>query len=317
MGKIEQTFAWSDSRVKTLRECMQRYFFHYYLSWNGWFKNAPPEKRSAYILKNLTNIYMWAGSIAHNEIESIVKEIRSDQKCRNLSQAQANIVQAFKSGWVQSKQKKWEQDPKRNINLAEHYYNEDIDNDKWVNIKNKMLKCIQAFYDSKIFQMMHEIKQDAWLALEDFQSFHLKTGEKVAVKIDCGFRYDGKIFLFDWKTGKINSSAIDQLITYSMHAIKSGWTKRVEDIVIVPVFLAFCQDDPENAIPRLSVSMDQIKHQTTIIQEESKILAEAHENRDNPDFFKHTDNPLTCERCNFRGICSGAETVIPEGDTPF
>ena len=137
MGTIELTYAWSDSRVKTLRECMQRYFLHYYQSWNGWNANAPPEKHAAYMLKNMTNIYMWAGSITHNEIESIVKEIRSDGKCRNLSKAQANIVQAFKTGWVQSKQKRWEKDPKRNVNLAEHYYKEDIDSDKWVNIKNK------------------------------------------------------------------------------------------------------------------------------------------------------------------------------------
>jgi len=296
---------------------MWRYFLNYYQSWEGWYPDAPIEKRQAYICKNMTNIPMWAGSIVHDEIEEIIKEIRASGECRDLSSAQHNSIQALRRGWIQSKNKKWENSPKKNINLAEHYYDEEVSQDRLDETKAKILLCLKAFYDSDIFRIMHEVPKDDWLSLEEFQKFSLKTGEEVSVKIDCGFRYKGKILLFDWKTGKVNSSVIDQLVTYAMYAIKVGWTSTPDNIVIVPVYLAFYHKDPNNAIPKLSVSMNKIKSQTKVIQEESKLLAKAHENRNNPEFFTHTDDPESCKRCHFRGICSGADTEIDKGVTPF
>jgi len=303
MGKLELSYAWSTSRVGLLRECLRKYFLNYIQSWEGWLSTAPDEKRRAYILKNMTNLYMFIGSVVHNEIENIINEIRKTGDCRSVSIAQNNVTKMLRKGWSESQNQEWKQDPKRKINLFEHYYSKDVDKNFLIGLKEKALRCIRAFYDSPIFKMMHEISENDWLSIEEFQSFNLKTGEKVSVKIDCGFRYQGKIYLFDWKTGKIKDDVIDQLVTYAMYALKKKWTKKLEDIVIVPVFLAAYHTNKETAIPFLNVKEQQILRQAKIIREESKLLEEAHNNRDNLSFFECTDNDNMCKFCHFIEIC--------------
>lgn len=313
---IELKYSWSESRIKTLRECLRKYFLNYYLSWEGWKKDAPLEKRQAYILKNMTNLPMWVGSIVHDIIQKIILNLQDGQTI-SKDHAQNMAIQLLRQGWTQSKNKRWEQDPKRNINLEEHYHNKDISEEKLNEYKEKVLICIDNFYKLPIYQIMLKLKKDDWLSIEEYQSFELRTGEEVSVKLDCGFRYNNKIYLIDWKTGKTNSSVIDQLITYAMYALKQGWTKKLEEVVIVPVFLSVYHLQKEQACPELTVNIKQIERQAQIIRDDSKLLRQAHENRDNIDFFKRTDDPSKCEKCQFRTICPGAVTEIGEGETPF
>ncbi len=324
MSKIELKYAWSNSRVKILRECMWKYYLMYFYAWEGWLKTASPEKRQAYILKNMTNLLMWIGSVVHDEIELIIKHIKDEIDVYDIknggsgniiSQDEAlnNVVQALRRGWMQSKQKRWEDNPKQNINLAEHYYQQNISEKQLNALKIKTLLCIKSFYDSPIYNIMLKLQPTDWLTIEDFQEFTLNTKEKVSVKIDCGFKHDGKIYLIDWKTGKIDQSVKEQLTTYAMYALKQGWTRKLEDIIIMPVFLAAYQDQKELAMPKLTISMDDISRQANIIRDEYPILTEAYDNRNNPDFFKHTNNEDNCKWCHFRGMCSGAT----KEKTPF
>ena len=311
------TYAWSESRVKCLRECMWKYHIMYHISWNGWLTSAPQDRRRAYTLKNMTNMPMWVGSIVHDIIEDIITTGRQTGEWRTLEQAQHDGVQALRKGWKQSKDKRWQGSPKRNINLAEHFYQEEIEKDRLDSFKQKVLASLKAFYDMPLFKILQSLDKDSWLTLEDFQKFQLNTGEEVSVKIDCGFRYRGKIYLLDWKTGKVSDSVIDQLTTYSMYALKQGWAQKPEDIVIIPVYLAAYAELGEQATPHLDVTMRHIRRQAGIIRSEYPLLKEAFENKDNPDYFPKTDNEHACTRCFFKDMCSGAKTEVGDGETPF
>lgn len=317
MGKITQTYAWSESRVRCLRECMWRYFLTYFLAWEGWLNSAPQEKRRAYTLKNMTNLPMFIGSVVHDIIEEIITSGRKTGEWKTLKEAQEDAIQRLRKGWKQSKDRRWEASPKQNVNLAEHFYQEELDPAKLDSYKQKALKSLKAFYDMPLFEVMQGLKEDDWLTLEDFQKFSFDTGEEVAVKIDCGFRYEGKVYLLDWKTGKVSNSVIDQLVTYSMYALKQGWAKKPSDVVIIPVYLAAYAEWGEQAIPHLNVTMAHIKRQANIIRTEYPLLAEAFENKDNPDYFPKTDNEHACKRCFFKDMCDGHHTTIEEGETPF
>ena len=317
MGKIELTYAWSESRVKCLRECMWRYYLTYFCAWEGWLASAPQEKQRAYMLKNMTNMPMWVGSIVHDIIEDIINTGRSTGEWKTLEQAQHDGVQALRRGWKQSTEKRWQASPKQNINLAEHFYQEEIDKDKLDSFKQKVLRSLKAFYDMPLFEILQNLDPEDWLSLEDFQKFQLSTGEEVTVKIDCGFRYQGKVYLLDWKTGRVSDSVIDQLTTYAMYALKQGWAKKPDDIVIIPVYLAAYSELGERATPHLEVTMQHMKRQAGIIRSEYPLLTQAFENKDNPSYFERTDNEHACSRCFFRDTCSGAKTEIEEGATPF
>lgn len=317
MGKIEQTYAWSNSRVKTLRECAWRYHLTYHVAWDGWLGSAPQEKQRAYTLKKMTNLPMWIGSIVHDVIEDIITTGRKTGKWQTLEQSQHAGVQALRKGWKQSVDKRWQGSPNKNVNLAEHFYQEEMEKDRLDSFKQKVLASLKAFYDMPLFKILQGLEKNDWLTLEDFQKFQLNTGEEVAVKIDCGFRYQGKVYLLDWKTGRVSDSVIDQLVTYSMYALKQGWADKPEDIVIIPVYLAAYVDLGERATPHLDVTMQHIKRQAGIIRSEYPLLKQAFDNKDDPSKFAKTDNEHACEKCFFRDMCPGAKTEIEDGETPF
>jgi len=317
MSNIEQTFAWSESRLKCMRECAWKYYLTYNMSWGGWMGSAPQERRRAYMLKNMTNMPMFVGSIVHDVIEDVITRGRKTGVWSTIDQAQEEAIQRLRKGWKQSVEKRWEESPKYNTNLAEHFYQEDIPKAKLKAYKFKVLSSIKAFFECPLFEIIKNIQPENWLSLEDFQKFHLNTEEEVTVKIDCGFKHDGKVYLLDWKTGKVSDSVIDQLTTYGMYAIKQEWAHAPEEIVIVPVYLAMYSDLGDKAIPHLSITMEHMKRQAGIIRREYPIIAQAFLERDNPDFFKHTDNERACTRCFFRDMCSGANSEIGDKETPF
>jgi hypothetical protein len=265
----------------------------------------------------MTNMPMWVGSIVHDIIEEIISTGRKTGEWKTLEQAQHSGVQALRKGWKQSVDKRWQTSPKYNINLAEHFYQQEINKEQIEGYKQKVLVSIKAFYDMPLFEVLQGLAKEDWLTLEDFQKFKLNTGEEVSVKIDCGFRYKGKIYLLDWKTGRVSESVIDQLVTYAMYAIKQGWTDKLDDIVIIPVYLFAYAEMKDKAVPHLDITSQHIKRQAGIIRSEYPMLKEAFDKKDDPSFFERTDNERACEQCFFRGMCKKAKTEIEDGETPF
>lgn len=314
---LEQKYAWSNSRIKLLRECMYKYYLTYYQSWNGWRQDSPEECRQAYMIKNMTNMYMFVGSIVHDVIEKIIKEGIETGIHPSVETAEDMVVQKLRRGWIESEQKRWQKNAKQYTNLAEHYYKEELTHDRLQYFKQKTISCMRGFYDTPLYKVIKQLKPEDWITIEEFQSFKLKDGEGVSVKIDTGFRHNGCVYLIDWKTGKVNHDVIEQLVVYAMYALKMGWAKRPEDIIIVPIYLSFTGD--KNHALESSVSMKQINHQASIIKKEYPILEQAHTNKDDKAFFfdKRTDDSRSCDRCHFRDICPGANDEIEEGVTPF
>ncbi|KKM02885.1 hypothetical protein LCGC14_1779990, partial [marine sediment metagenome] len=126
MGEIIQKHAWSSSRVKIMRECMKKYWYTYCLSWAGWKSSAPQDRQRAYMLKNMTNMPMFVGSITHDTIEMVIREGRKTGTWMSLEDAQKHAVQALRIGWLDSTNKRWQGSPKHHTNLAEHFYDEEI-----------------------------------------------------------------------------------------------------------------------------------------------------------------------------------------------
>jgi len=308
LGKIELKYAWSDSRMKTLRECARKYWFNYYASWEGWLKNAPPRKKQAYLLKHLSTRHMWPGSIVHNVIENVIKTYKSTDKWIPLVEARELGLKQLKLGWKSSTRKEWKNNPK-SVNLYEHYYSGGLSKEETDRCKDIVLDCITGFYNCRMAKIIRSLKKDDWVALEDFQSFNMDDGSEVSVKIDCGFKYNGKIYLLDWKTGKINDSVLDQLTTYSMYALKKGFTKKLSDIVIVPVYLIMVAEIGDSAIVELSVTKDKLLSHAATIKNESIILRQSHEHKEDEEYFKMTDNLNNCKYCNFKEICPGGKRI--------
>lgn len=296
-----QTYAWSQSRIKLFRDCGRKYYYNYILSWGGWDKNATKEQKEAYLLKNMTNQYMWVGSIVHEVVEKIVKSYKINKKWISMQDAKDMGITLLRSGWISSTKKEWKDDPK-SVNLFEHFYEQPMDENKIRACKTKVLTCIENFYNSKLIEIVSQLKEEDWISLEDFQNFKMDDGSEVSLKIDLGFKYQQKIFLIDYKTGKINDSVIEQLITYAMYCLKKKFTSKVSEILIVPVYLMMENRD----LIKLEVSKQQILNQATIIRNESKILKNIHEKKNDLSVFEMTDDLKKCNYCQFKKVCPGS-----------
>jgi len=71
MPELKSELSWSISRANLLRDCARRYYYHYYLSWEGWKPEGPPARRKAYTLKLMLNLDMLAGQIVHEVIREL------------------------------------------------------------------------------------------------------------------------------------------------------------------------------------------------------------------------------------------------------
>ena len=119
---MKNEIAWSDSKVKTLRDCLYKYYLTYYKAWNGWLSSASSDKQRAYLLKNITNLPMFVGSVVHDIIEKIITAKRDYNQIIPLEHAQEMILRSLRKGWIDSTHEKWKIKVKGHINLFEHFY---------------------------------------------------------------------------------------------------------------------------------------------------------------------------------------------------
>ncbi len=57
--------------------CLRRYYFHYYLSWGGWERQAPRIAREAFRLKRLTSLPLWRGQLVHYIATKVLASLRA------------------------------------------------------------------------------------------------------------------------------------------------------------------------------------------------------------------------------------------------
>ncbi|MEO0075006.1 MAG: hypothetical protein ABIK31_02725 [candidate division WOR-3 bacterium] len=78
-------FSWSLSRHALLEECPRAYYYNYYTAHNGWLRDAPLDRKMAYALKNITNIYLLIGSLIHERAQDIINSIVNRNQLPSLS----------------------------------------------------------------------------------------------------------------------------------------------------------------------------------------------------------------------------------------
>ena len=299
MGKLVNTVGWSASRANTLYGCKRQYFYNYYLAWEGWNKSADLKRQEAYKLKNMTSLPMWVGTIVHDIIEGCLGHFDEHGVLPQMSQTKGMAVENLRTGWQQSIKAEWRADPKNKIRLMEHHHDIPVPKEKTEEAKAKVLKCLDTFYN--LFPVIFgKDGSFEFLELEDFQSFLLKSGEKVTVKLDCAIkREDGDVYLIDWKTGKRTDNVIDQLSVYAMYVIKQLKIP-LEKIKVVPVYL-----NNEHFIQPTPISMDQITGIAKKIKLETSEMIELHPHgmKLAQEKFTLTVNEWKCKYCNFVTIC--------------
>ena len=299
MTEFKNEFSWSVTRDDTFRKCRRMYFFQYYGSWGGWEQNADKRTRRIYILKQLQNRQMWAGSKVHECIENTLNEIKSGIGKIDLEQKIETTLDLMRKEFLSSKNKKYLTDPKT-CALFEHEYGLDVSDAEWKSNADKVGECLEQFFSSGIYQEILQLSEDQWLELEQFPYFYLNDVKIYAV-LDFAFRRKDEIIIYDWKTGREDPEKDKfQLACYGLFAIDK-WNIKADKVKLVDFYLS---NDNQNEFILTDFEIDEIQHQIiNSINEMNDLLDDPQKNIAIEDCFPFTENEQICRYCNYSKIC--------------
>lgn len=298
---LENVFSWSKSRAEEFDECRRKYYYARYLSWGGWERTAPEKVRLAYVFKNLKNRWAWKGETVHHVIEDVLKDLRAG-KATALEAAQAKLTELMRRDYRSSKAKAYRQDPKRNLGLFEHEYAKDVSDAVWKRIHDESAACLSHFYGSALFEELKTDDKSSWLVIEDLEEFDFE-GAKVFVKLDFARKKNGRIEIYDWKTGKTNGDVDIQLAVYAFYAMHK-WRVPLDQVRTFLVNLTdespYAQEYPLNeallADARAAIA-GSISRMHEMLEDVPRNIARPAE------AFAFAEDPKACDRCAFLKIC--------------
>lgn len=313
MSRLANEFSWSVSRAQLFEECRRAYYYQYYGSWGGWEIGADERVRHIYLLKNLRNLNMWAGSIVHEVIAEALNRFARSSHPVQAGELQARARQKLRDGWVEAVSGKWRQAPKK-TNLFELYYGngKSLPEESTTAVKERVYGCLEALAQSDLLKQVLTIPYMNWKPVDTLDSFQV-DGLKIWCAVDFAYTdNDGFLQIIDWKTGGENRDALDlQLACYAFYA-NEVWHNRIDRIRLQGVFLR------ENArVSTYDIGPERLVEARAAILESAARMREytrdVVENKAEEDDFPCCEIPRVCARCNYREICPGAgERLFPE-----
>ncbi len=299
MADFQNRFTWSRSRAGMFESCAYRYYLNYYGSWGGWSWNADPLIRRTYILKQLQSRWMWAGSLVHDSIERVLHTLRAGDSV-DPHQVTEWTIEKMRRDFVSSRGGGYLQKPKT-CALDEHHYGQEHPSVDWVAVRDHVTLCLENFFASSYYELAQELEGEAWLSIEEMDSFEL-DGTTVWAIPDFAYRdAHGSIWIVDWKTGK-NFCDPDpiQLACYALYAA-GRWNASPESIQTVEFNLAHGKGHHSQITPAILETVhNEIQGS---VREMKSLLDDPDGNIASANRFDPTTNADQCSRCKFREIC--------------
>jgi CRISPR/Cas system-associated exonuclease Cas4 (RecB family) len=301
MSTFKNEFSLSISRDRVFQTCPRQYYFNYYGYWGGWETDALERTRQIYILKQLMNRYMWAGSKVHDCIKHTLTNLQRGISVLEDDQIVSITLNQMREEFRSSRDKRYLTHPKT-CALFEHEYDLDILDADWKRIAVDMEQCLRNFYGSETFDMLKELPKQMWLEVEDFSSFNLDN-TKIWAVLDCSFQTeDGGITIIDWKTGRKTSEDVSmQLSCYAMYATEK-WGVDPEKVKLIEYNLL------ANQGAEFTVGASEIENTKTYIAgsiaDMQSLLVDVGENVPKEEnAFQKVEDERTRANCNFRKVC--------------
>ncbi len=316
-------FGWSVSRESMFDSCRRQYYFHYYLSWGGWERQAPMVSREAFRLKRLTSLPLWRGQLVHYVATKVLASIRSKGRIPALEDVSRYTMERFDTQLEFSRSRKYLTEPKKkggrlNIDwlaLFEHEYGRPIPPEKMQKTREECLEAVKGLLESDILASIASSDTDGWaienIDLGEFAQAFDFEGAKVFAKTDFMYRGAGGTFnIVDWKTfsGKSGNSGGEgrarvQLGVYGYYAA-AILGEPLDSIRMLEVNLLDGGSTVEYSISGEDLE-EFYRHIRGGIDKLSSVLAGGDISRNEagpPELFPKIDNGL-CRYCNFYRIC--------------
>ncbi|MDR0956768.1 MAG: PD-(D/E)XK nuclease family protein [Endomicrobium sp.] len=278
---------WSISRYDRFSNCKRQYFYDYYAK----FDEAIPLEKIQF-LKNLTSKALEVGNIVHDIIRDMLKRYQISSKPINknkLFKYSLNLTERYCNSKT----------------FFEHYYNGELISNS--EIYEKVKNMLENLLNSSRFTWLEKNalpSSSEWIIEPDGFGETRINNYKVFCKVDFLFPILDKIFIMDWKTGKVDMNKHSrQIMGYSLW-VNYHFGKDVSDIIPILTYLY-----PQYNEQYIKINNFLIKEFANTVAEETKdmynflINIEKNIPKDKK-YFPSTSNLFFCKRCNYKEICS-------------
>jgi RecB family exonuclease len=309
VAELENRFTWSASRRNTFEYCERQYWWSYYGSWGGWNRDAQPEARQAYILKNLYNRWTWAGTVVHEAIEGVLRRLQAAEGQLAFEGAETNVAAEIEAAthrmreqWVESRSGAYRRRPKRSFGLSEHEYDVSVPRAEWQATNQKVRDALKTFLTSELFERIGASDPKTWLPIETLDQFDFE-GTGIWAVLDFAWQDpEGHVEIFDWKTGAVKPDANrDQIACYTLY-VQSSRGVPPEDVTTHLVYLGrdlqdfdyrMTEDDLQSVREVMRASIATMRER----------LQDAEKNIAVRDDFPLTEDRSRCQVCAYRRLC--------------
>ncbi|MFH0880932.1 MAG: PD-(D/E)XK nuclease family protein [Lentisphaerota bacterium] len=298
--ELKNRFSWSKSRDENFRECLRKYYFHYYGYWGGWKLGADPRTREIYVLKKLASRPVWAGDHVHRAIHRVLEQHRLGNAAEGFEQARDGMLERMRKEFRDSRQGLYRNDPKAHCGLFDHEYQIPTPPETWKETADQAAQHLESFFLSEVYGRLKNLPAADWLEIEELASFDL-NGLAVFVQLDCALRENNRTVIFDWKTGASQEGGHNiQMACYALYAM-SKWKVPPEEIVTAEVNLA------SGAIIDYPVHTEMLEDIKGHIHDSAEEMLFPLDDPENniaiEEAFDCVEDETPCHRCNFLKVC--------------
>lgn len=309
MPSLVNEVSWSRTRMTAFSTCRRRYWFQYYLKWNGWEAGAPEERRLAYRLSYMTNLTLLAGEAAHEAIRAL---LASHKAGRPLDSEGAEQVarDLMNATWTKAKNRGFLRGgPKWNRPLFELYYGEPPTKADTDRAAEAARGAVRRLATSPWFAELAATDKAGWFwidekgPIDDAAPAVRVDGARVWALPDFAREDGDACVLYDWKTGGPKPDDATQILSYALHA-HEVWGYPPEKIRCELVYL---KDGVEvRPVAADAASLDSVRRR---IADDVAAMKALHSADPPADAFPLVEDRAACTDCFFREMCPAVREV--------
>ncbi len=306
MAILKNELSWSRSRTTTLTECRRRYWYQYYLKWDGWNFDAPAERKLAYRLSQMTALPLLAGLAAHEAIRLLLEGVRG--RARIDGPPEEHAAAHMRRVWTDAKQRRWLGRPKQYPPVFELYYDDGVPKEEIIRFGEIARRAVRNFAASELFADIRATDPRDWLAVDDAIDFNdpdvfTVDGCRVWARPDFAMRRGERCEIYDWKTGTPKPEDRLQILSYALHA-RDRWGFAASQIEGIAVYLGEAVQ-----IERFPVDDLALEGVLEIIRRDLAVMKSLDQVAADPEKFPTIDDARTCAQCFFQEICPAVKAV--------
>ena len=295
-------WSWSATRRGCFKECLRRYYYHYYAYHNGWLEGAPDMARRAYRLRNLKSLPILAGEVLHEIFAGQLRDVRGGKPPATADALYEAARKRLNAGFAESKNRAaWEVRPAKLVMLHEFYYGAEPSDSKIDGMRKRVRASLEGFLASRSFREAASAPFQEIKGVDHEGHFDL-DGTRVYAAPDLTYRLgDGRWVIVDWKTGAESDEHALQVAVYGLylrhrHGVRGPIAAQIEYVA------AATREDVAVDEAALDAAEREVRDG---IEAMRGYLADPAANRPRArEAFPLRDDRAACPWCNFWELCA-------------